>query len=180
VRVELLEQQAAAVGVALHKLYLPAERCTNEEYEALMERTMREYRQAGVWAVAFGDIFLEDLRAYRERNLARVGMRGVFPIWHRDTAELVRTFIGLGFRACLACVDGTKLGREFAGRAIDGALLRDLPAEVDPCGENGEFHSFVYDGPIFRQPVRVTVGEVVARDSRYFADLLPGDRPGAD
>ena len=179
VRVELLEQQAAAVGVALHKLYLPPDRCTNEEYAALMEGTMREYREAGVWAVAFGDIFLEDLRAYRERNLARVGMQGVFPIWHRDTTELVRTFIGLGFRAYLACVDGTKLGRGFAGRAIDGTLLRDLPAEVDPCGENGEFHSFVYDG-IFRRPVPVTVGEVVARDSRYFADLLPGDRPGAE
>jgi len=180
VRVELLERQAAAVGVALHKLYLPRDRCTNEEYEALMERTMREYCAAGVSAVAFGDIFLEDLRAYRERNLARVGMRGVFPIWHRDTTELVRTFIGLGFRAYLACVDGTKLGQGFCGRAIDGHLLRDLPAEVDPCGENGEFHFFVYDGPIFRRPVPVTVGEVVARDIRYFADLLPGDRPGAD
>jgi uncharacterized protein (TIGR00290 family) len=176
VRVELLEQQAAAVGVALHKLYLSPDRCTNEEYAALMERTMCEYREAGVWAVAFGDIFLEDLRAYRERNLARVGMRGVFPIWHRDTAELVRTFIGLGFRAYLTCVDGTKLGQAFAGRAIDGALLRDLPLEVDPCGENGEFHSFVYDGPIFRQPVPVTVGDVVSRDVRYFADLLPGYR----
>src|SRR5439155_628252 len=168
-----------AVGVALHKLYLSRDRCTNEEYEALMERTMREYCAAGVSAVAFGDIFLEDLRAYRERNLARVGMRGVFPIWHRDTTELVRTFIGLGFRAYLACVDGTKLGQGFCGRAIDGTLLRDLPAEVDPCGENGEFHSFVYDGPIFRRPVPVTVGEVVARDIRYFADLLPGDHPAA-
>jgi uncharacterized protein (TIGR00290 family) len=180
VRVDLLEQQAAAVGVSLDKLYLPRERCTNEEYAALMERAMCEYREAGVWTVAFGDIFLEDLRTYRERNLARVGMRGVFPIWHRDTAELVRTFIGLGFRAYLTCVDGTKLGREFAGRAIDGALLRDLPVEVDPCGENGEFHSFVYDGPIFRRPVAVTVGEVVARDVRYFADLLPGDHPGRE
>jgi len=167
VRVELLERQAAAVGVALNKLYLPRDRCTNEEYEALMERTMREYCEAGVSAVAFGDIFLEDLRAYRERNLARAGMRGVFPIWHPDTTYL-------------ACVDGTKLGRGFAGRAIDGTLLRDLPAEVDPCGENGEFHSFVYNGPIFRRPVPVTVGEVVARDIRYFADLLPADRPGAE
>src|ERR671930_868926 len=98
-------------------------------------------------------------------------MRGVFPIWHRDTAELVRTFIGLGFRACLACVDGTKLGREFAGRAIDGALLRDLPAEVDPCGENGEFHSFVYDGPMFAKAVDVRVGDSVDRDEFVFTDL---------
>jgi uncharacterized protein (TIGR00290 family) len=179
VRVELLEQQAASVGVALHKLYLPPDRCTNEEYAALMERTMLAYRAAGVEAVAFGDIFLEDLRAYRERNLARVGMRGVFPIWHRDTADLVRTFIRLGFKAYLTCVDGTKLGRRFAGRAIDAPLLRDLPPEVDPCGENGEFHSFVYDGPIFGWPVAVTVGEVVSRDIRYFADLLAGDHPPA-
>jgi len=182
VRVELLEEQAAAVGVALHKLYLPPDRCTNEEYEALMERTMLDFWARGVRTVAFGDIFLADLRAYRERNLAKVGMRGLFPIWHRDTAELMRTFIGLGFRARLACVDGTKLGREFAGRTIDAALLSDLPSEVDPCGENGEFHSFVYDGPIFRRPVRVTVGETVSRDSRYFADLVPAgtpDRPKA-
>jgi uncharacterized protein (TIGR00290 family) len=178
VRVELLEQQAAAVGVPLHKLYLPPDRCTNAEYEALMERTMLDFCASGIRTVAFGDIFLADLRAYRERNLAKVGMRGLFPIWHRDTGELMRTFIGLGFRAHLACVDGTKLGREFAGRAIDATLLRDLPPEVDPCGENGEFHSFVYDGPIFRSPVRVAVGEVVSRDSRYFADLVPADSLG--
>jgi uncharacterized protein (TIGR00290 family) len=175
VRVELLEQQAAAVGVALHKLYLPADRCTNEEYEGLMERTMLDFRASGIGAVAFGDIFLTDLRAYRERNLARVGMRGLFPIWHRDTTELMRHFIELGFQARLVCVDGTKLGRELAGRAIDTTLLLDLPPEVDPCGENGEFHSFVYDGPIFRWPIRVTVGEVVSRDDRHFADLLPNE-----
>jgi len=173
VRVELLEEQAAAVGVPLHKLYLPPDRCTNADYEALMERTMLDYCASGVHTVAFGDIFLADLRAYRERNLAKVSMRGLFPIWHRDTGELIRTFIGLGFRAHLACVDGTRLGRAFAGRAIDPTLLVDLPPEVDPCGENGEFHSFVYDGPIFRRPVRVAVGEVVARDSRYFAALVP-------
>jgi uncharacterized protein (TIGR00290 family) len=178
VRVELLEQQAAAVGVALHKLYLPRDRCTNEEYEALMERTMLDFCANGIRTVAFGDIFLADLRAYRERNLGKVGMRGLFPLWHRDTAELLRAFISLGFRAHLACVEGTKLGREFAGRAIDATLLHDLPPEVDPCGENGEFHSFVYDGPIFRRPIRVTVGEVVSRDSRYFAELLPADSPG--
>src|SRR5437773_387114 len=147
VRVELLEQQAAAVGVALHKLYLPSGRCTNEEYAALMEGTMREYCEAGVRAVAFGDIFLEDLRAYRERNLARVGMHGVFPIWHRDTTELVRTFIGLGFKAYLTCVDGTKLGQGFAGRAIDAALGRDLPAEVDRG-----------DRALRRRPVRQQAG----------------------
>jgi len=172
VRVELLEEQAAAVGVALHKLYLPPDRCTNEEYEALMERTMLDFWARGVRTVAFGDIFLADLRAYRERNLAKVGMRGLFPIWHRDTAELMRTFIGLGFRARLACVDGTKLGREFAGRTIDAALLSDLPSEVDPCGENGEFHSFVYDGPMLRRPIAVEPGVLHEDGDFVFADLL--------
>jgi len=177
VRVELLEQQAVAVGVSLHKIYLPHERCTNEIYEAIMTRAMLEYREAGVRQVAFGDIFLADLRAYRKRNLATVGLTGVFPLWHRDTSELIQTFVGLGFRAYLACVDGSKLTEEFAGRPIDGDLIRDLPQGVDPCGENGEFHSFVYDGPIFRWPVPVRVGEVVQRDTRYFADLLPEAEP---
>jgi uncharacterized protein (TIGR00290 family) len=175
VRVELLEQQAAAVGVALHKLYLPADRCTNEEYEAVMSRAMLGYKQAGVHTVAFGDIFLQDLREYRERNLAKVDMRAVFPIWHRDTSELVRSFVSLGFKAYLVCIDGKKLTRTFAGREIDSDLLGDLPGDVDPCGENGEYHSFVYDGPIFTRPVPVRPGEVVERDVRYFADLLPED-----
>ena len=139
VRVELLEQQAAAVGVSLHKLYLPPDRCTNAEYEALMERTMRDFYATGIRTIAFGDIFLADLRAYRERNLATVGMRGLFPIWHRDTRELMETFIALAFRAHLACVDGTKLGREFAGRAIDAALLRDLPPRSIPAARTGSF-----------------------------------------
>jgi uncharacterized protein (TIGR00290 family) len=122
--------------------------------------------------VAHGDIFLEDLRAYREKNLARLGMRGVFPLWKRDTSELIETFIGSGFKAYLSCVEG-KLGESFAGRAIDAKLIDDLPEGIDPCGEYGEFHSFVYDGPIFRKPLDVVVGEVVCRDTRYYADLLP-------
>jgi uncharacterized protein (TIGR00290 family) len=180
VRVELLEQQAAAVGVPLHKLYLPADRCTNEEYEAVMSRAMLEYKQAGVHTVAFGDIFLQDLREYRERNLAKVDMRAVFPIWHRDTSELVRTFVSLGFKARLVCIDSKKLTSAFAGREIDCDFLGDLPGDVDPCGENGEYHSFVYDGPIFTRPVPVRLGEVVMRDVRYFADLLPmGNHPAS-
>lgn len=177
VRVELLERQAAAVRVPLHKLCLPGERCTNEEYEALMMETMLELKNAGVLTVAFGDIFLQDLRAYRERNLAKVGMTAIFPIWRRRTPELAQTFIQLGFKAYLACVASKKLNKAFAGRPIDSTLLRDLPVDVDPCGENGEFHSFVYDGPIFDRPVPIRVGEVVLRDSRYFADLLPADGP---
>ena len=175
VRVELLEQQAAAVGVRLHKVYLPGSRCTNEEYEAVRKRTMLGYRDVGVLTVAFGDIFLQDLREYRERNLAKVGMEAIFPIWHRDTRELVQTFINLGFKAYLSCVDSKKLRKVFAGRSIDADLIRDLPDGIDPCGENGEFHSYVYDGPIFKQPVGVAVGEIVLRDIRYFADLIPVD-----
>ncbi len=180
VRTELLEQQAAALGVRLHKLYLPSYVCTNTDYEAAMKKVMLDYKDAGVLTVAFGDIFLQDLREYRERNLAKVDMKAIFPIWRRDTTELVHAFIDLGFKARLCCVDGKKLGEGFAGRAIDADLIRDLPEGVDPCGENGEFHSYVYDGPIFNRPVGVTVGEVVSRDTRYFADLLPVDLSPAD
>lgn len=172
VRTALLEQQGTALGIGLHKLYLPSS-CTNADYETAMEKVMLEYKEGGVLTVAFGDIFLQDLREYRERNLSKVGMRAIFPLWHRDTREMVQTFMGLGFKAYLCCVDGKKLGAGFAGRAIDAALLGDLPEGVDPCGENGEFHSYVYDGPIFGRPVGVSVGEVVLRDTRYFADLLP-------
>lgn len=177
VRTELLERQAAAVGVPLRKLYLPATDvgpCTNEEYEAAMKTVMMEYVDAGIRTVAFGDIFLEDLREYRESKLSIVGMKALFPIWKRNTSELVRTFIDLGFRAYLSCVDAQKLGKSFAGRAVDQSLVRDLPHGVDPCGENGEYHSYVYDGPIFGQPVYVQVGEIVPRDTRYFADLVLG------
>ena len=143
VRTALLEQQAAALGMKLHKLYLPSHATSNEDYEARMKQVMLEYKRAGVRTVSFGDIFLQDLREYRERNLARVGMKALFPIWHRNTKELIRAFIDLGFRAFLSCVDGKKLEANFAGRAIDAEFVRDLPALVDPCGENGEFHTCV-------------------------------------
>lgn len=176
VRTELLEQQAVAVGVPLQKVYLPstdAGPCTSEDYEAVMKTVMMEYADAGIRTVAFGDIFLEDLREYRESRLSAVGMKALFPIWKRDTSELARTFIDLGFRAHLSCVDARRLGKAFVGRAIDEYLIRDLPHGVDPCGENGEFHSFVYDGPVFCHSVNVQVGEIVLRDTRYFADLVP-------
>jgi uncharacterized protein (TIGR00290 family) len=176
VREELLEQQAVALGIRLHKLYLHQDHCSNEDYEAAMKKVMLEYKERGVLTVAFGDIFLQDLREYRENNLAKVGMKAIFPIWHRDTTEIVRTFVEFGFKAYLTCVDGEKLGEEFAGRPIDADLIRDLPDGVDPCGENGEFHSYVYDGPIFQRPVDLNVGEIVLRDVRYFADLVPADR----
>ena len=173
VRVELLEQQAAALGIPLHMLFLPQANCSLKDYEALMKKTMLEYKDNDLLTVAFGDVFLQDLRDYRERNLAKVGMEAIFPIWGRDTTEIVRTFIDLGFKAYLTCVDSEKLGKEFSGRLIDADLIRDLPDGVDPCGENGEYHSYVYDGPIFQRPVDVSVGEVVLRDVRCFSDLVP-------
>jgi uncharacterized protein (TIGR00290 family) len=176
VREELLRRQAAAIGLPLNVVYLPMNStapCTNEQYEELMATVMARYAAAGVRTVGHGDIYLEDLRAYRDRNLARAGMRGLYPLWKRDTVELVRDFVSLGFRAWLCCVDGPKLGESFAGRSLDMELLADLPADVDPCGENGEYHSFVYAGPIFRQPLAVRRGNVVHRDCRFYADLLP-------
>jgi len=173
VRVELLEQQATVIGIPLHKLYLPQANCSLEDYEAMMKKTMIEYKSKGVLTVAFGDIFLQDLRKYRERNLAKVGMKAIFPNWHIDTAELFRKFVDLGFKAYLTCIDSEKLGKDFTGRPFDADLIRDLPDGVDPCGENGEFHSYVYDGPIFQRPVGVDIGDVILRDVRYFADLMP-------
>lgn len=172
VRESLLQAQAEALGIPLDEIILPDE-CSNETYEAVMTRSMLGYKEAGVSTVAFGDIFLQDLRDYRESNLAQVGMTAVFPLWKQPTLALIERFIELGFRGILACVDGQKLSAEFAGRAIDAQLIRDLPAGVDPCGENGEYHSFVWDGPNFNQPVPIDLGEVVKRDVRYFADLLP-------
>ena len=177
VREELLEAQAAAIGLPLVKVYLPSgpsTPCTNEVYERIMGAAFEEFRSRGIFAVGYGDLFLEDLRAWREDNLARAGMTGVFPIWNRETGPLAREVIAMGFRAILSCVEG-KLGPGFAGRAYDGRLLADLPDGIDPCGENGEFHSFVHDGPCFARPVPVTVGETVIRDGRYYADLLLGE-----
>ena len=174
VREELLEAQAEAIGLPLTKIYLPSGNtvpCTNEVYEEIMARVMDEFRSRGVYTVGFGDLFLEDLRAWRENNLAKAGMSGVFPIWKRDTSELSRQFITMGFKAILSCVEG-KVGPGFVGRPYDDRLLDDLPEGVDPCGEYGEFHSFVHDSPGFRWPVLVEVGQTVIRDGRYYADLL--------
>jgi uncharacterized protein (TIGR00290 family) len=177
VREELLDRQAEALGLPLDKVFLPASTglpCTNEMYEELMGGVLAKYREQGVLTVAHGDIFLQDLREYRERNLAKAGMTGLFPIWQRDVRELVETFVDLGFHAYLCCVEGAKLDRSFAGRPLDRTLLHDFPANVCPCGENGEYHSFVYDGPIFQRPVAVRVREIVCRDNRYYADLVSG------
>ncbi len=179
VREELLEAQAEAVGVPLVKVYLPSGKdspCTNEVYEEIMARVMDDFRARGVYVVGFGDLFLEDLRAWREASLAKAGMRGVFPIWKRDTQQLSRQIIAMGFKAILSCVEG-KVGPGFVGRTYDERLLVDLPEGIDPCGEYGEFHSFVHDGPCFGRPLEVTVGETVTRDGRHYADLLLAGSP---
>jgi uncharacterized protein (TIGR00290 family) len=175
VRESLLEAQAEAIGVPLTKVYLPSNNshpCTHSMYEDIMGKVMLSFKNAGVTSVGFGDLFLEDLRAWREKNLATLDMKGVFPLWKRDTSVLAGEIIDLGFKARLSCVEG-KVGPGYVGRSYDRALLRDLPADVDPCGEYGEFHSYVHDGPIFRAPVEIEVGQIVVRDGRYYADLLP-------
>jgi uncharacterized protein (TIGR00290 family) len=174
VREELLDAQAAAIGIPLQKVYLPSGKaggCTNDVYEAIMSRVMDGYKVRGVTKVAFGDLFLEDLRAWREANLAKAGMCGVFPIWKRDTKAIAREVIRLGSKAYLSCVEAN-VGPDFVGRLYDEKFLSELPPKVDPCGENGEFHSFVFDGPIFRRPVAVRVGARLTRDCRFYADLV--------
>ena len=173
VRTELLHRQAFALGLPLQIVRIPAA-ATNDAYEERMAEMLAGVRAAGVHVVAFGDLFLEDVRRYREERLASVGMSAVFPLWGMDTAALAERFISTGYRAVLTCVDGDQLDASFCGRAFDPALLADLPAGVDPCGERGEFHSFVYDGPAFSEPVRWHPGETVVREERFvYADLLP-------
>jgi len=172
VRRTLLAEQARALGLPLEEVFI-SPNANNQEYEARMEEVLCRHHENGVRAVVFGDIFLEDIRQYREQHLARIGMCGLFPLWKRNTRELMRTFLALGFRAVVVCVDLKVLDASFAGRVIDERFLNDLPSSVDPCGENGEFHSFVFDGPIFQKPVPFVKGEVVIRERFCFCDLLP-------
>jgi uncharacterized protein (TIGR00290 family) len=172
VRRELLHQQANSIGLPLQEVRIPPQ-CVNTIYEARMEEVVLRYRERGILHMGFGDIFLRDLRAYRESNLARAEMHALFPLWDVNTRELAARFLADGFRARTACIDPRKLDKSFAGRELDAAFFQELPAEVDPCGENGEFHTFVFDGPIFRSPVPVVVGQVIERDSFVFCDLLP-------
>jgi uncharacterized protein (TIGR00290 family) len=172
VRRVLLERQAESLGLPLHPVLIPTQ-CINAIYEERMEEALEQHFARGVRRVAFGDIFLEDLRVYREKNLAQVGMQALFPIWKRDTHELAREFVRLGFREVAVCVDPRVLDASFAGRELDASFFADLPPGVDPCGENGEFHTYVFDGPIFKTPIAVRVGEKVMRDGFCFCDLLP-------
>jgi uncharacterized protein (TIGR00290 family) len=174
VRSCLLDLQGDSLGIPIEKVFVsPA--CTNEEYEIKMRQALERHRLASVSTVICGDIFLEDVRRYREaRLLGPAGMLGAFPLWHRDSRTLARSFIDSGFKARLCCVDLQALDRSFAGREYDDSLIADLPDGVDPCGENGEFHSFVFDGPDFAIPVRCVTGETVLRHDRFFyCDLLP-------
>jgi len=168
VREILLDQQASAIGLPLSKVFI-SKNGTNEEYESKMKEVLLKFQKLGVSAVVFGDIFLEDIRKYREGNLAKVGMKGVFPLWGKD--NMPQTFIDLGFKAIVTCVDARVLDKKFVGNLFDKKFLAELPANVDPNGENGEFHSFVFEGPIFRQKIPYRIGEVVKRDSFYFCDL---------
>ena len=173
VRRELLEAQAVSLGIRLEKVLI-SRQSSNEDYESRMRAALEQYKAKGVTSVAFGDIFLEELRRYREDNLAKIGMKGIFPLWKRRTSDLARDFIHAGFRAVITCVDSEALDKRFAGREFDKAFLSELPSGIDPCGENGEFHSFVYDGPVFKNWIRHTRGEMVLRDQRFwYLDLVP-------
>lgn len=166
VREGLIEAQAASIGIPLEKVWV--QEGTNPEYEKAMEEKLLSFKERGVSHVLFGDIFLEDLREYREKNLARVGLQAAFPIWKMDTRELIRSFLNEGFETILCCINDSYLREEFLGRKIDAAFLADLPAHVDPCGENGEFHSFCYAGPVFRNRIDFKTGEKVFRSLAEF------------
>ena len=175
VRRALLEEQAALLGIPLETILI-SKHSSNEEYEAKMKEALVRYKKEDIVSVVFGDIFLEDLKKYREDNLAKIGLKGVFPIWKRDTRELAAAFIDLGFKAIITCVDSKSLDKSFAGRVFDNQFLSDLPNGIDPCGENGEFHSFVYDGPIFSRGIIFEKGQVVLRNNRfYYCDLVEAE-----
>lgn len=191
VRTALLKQQAESIGLPLNQLLL-SDSPSMEEYNKSVYESLQQFKGQGIDYSIFGDIFLEDLRLYREQQLARVQMQAVFPIWKRNTTELLREFIDLGFKAVLVCVNEKYLDSSFAGCEIDADFIKDLPLNVDPCGENGEYHSFVYDGPIFKQPIKFGLGETVHKTygteggnqtntvydtGFYYRDLLPVETP---
>lgn len=172
VRRELLEAQAEALGLALHVVELPWP-CPNEDYERLMEDAIDHGRRLGVEAIGFGDLFLEDIRTYREQSLVGTGIQALFPLWANPTAVTAESILRSGIRAIVTCVDTSQASAELAGRVYDETFLADLPSGVDPCGENGEFHTVVVDGPGFAAPLEVTVGEIVEREGFVFADVIP-------
>ena len=169
---ELILQQARAIGYPMIEVRIP-QNCSNDQYESKMTEVLQQHRRSGIESVVFGDLFLEDIRAYREKFLNRIGMKGIFPLWKKDTIALAKQFIDDGFCAIIICVDTQTLSEEFAGREFDYDLLNSFPPHVDPCGENGEFHTFVYDGPIFKEPVKIVSGRKYLQQNRfYYCDLL--------
>ena len=178
VRRELLHAQAEALGLPLRTVFIPSP-CPNDVYERAMGAAVAGAVAEGFTHVAFGDLFLEDVRRYREEKLAGSGLTALFPLFGADTPALAREMVSSGLRARLTCVNPAVLDRSFAGREFDAALIRDLPATVDPCGERGEFHTFAYAGPMFARPISIDGGDVVERDGFVFADLLPRLQPTA-
>ena len=173
VRRVLLESQVESLGIPLYKIFI-SKSSSDEEYGHKMKEMLTRFSRLGVASVVFGDIFLEDLRKFREKQLSKVGMKGIFPLWKKGTLELAHAFINLGFRAIVTSTDSKVLHRKFVGREIDEKFLAQIPPAVDPCGENGEFHSFVFSGPIFKKRLLFRVGEVVLRENRfYYCDLEP-------
>ena len=172
VRVSLLEQQAGALDLPLKKIFI-TKNATNDEYDSAMAKACDEIKKEGITSVAFGDIFLEDLKLYREKNLAKVGMQAVFPLWKIPTKELVEEFLSNNFQAITVTCDPRKLSEHYVGRRMDKDFFDSLPADVDPCGENGEYHSFVYNSPNFSSMIPIKIGEKVLRDGFWFYDILP-------
>ncbi|MFN7181719.1 MAG: ATP-binding protein [Planctomycetota bacterium] len=167
VKEEIVDAQSASLGIPLKKVYIP-KGCVNKVYEEMMEKVCLELKNEGIVKIAFGDIYLEDVRKYREENLKKINMYGLFPLWHKNSYFLAREFISLGFKAKLTCIDTKQLSRDFVGSEYDINFLENLPTSCDPCGENGEFHTLVYDGPIFKIALNITAGEKVLRDERFF------------
>lgn len=176
VRRSLVRAQAAAAELPLWEIELPWP-CSNEQYESAMKSACARAVQSGIECVAFGDLFLAEIRVYREKQLNGTGLEPAFPVWGIPTGALAREMIASGLRAKLTCVDSKQIDRKFAGREFDAQLLSELPASADPCGENGEFHSFVYDGPMFREPIAIETGETVQRDQFFYSDLHPALTP---
>jgi uncharacterized protein (TIGR00290 family) len=175
VREDLLERQALSLGLPLEKVFISSN-SSNEEYESRMKEVLLKHQGDGVSGVVFGDIFLEDLREHRESNLSKIGLKGIFPIWRRSTDALSRSFVDLGFKAVVTCIDSDVMDKKFVGRKYDRDFLNEMPTDIDLCGEKGEFHSFVYDGPIFKEQVVYKRGEIVLKNDRfYFCDLVPDE-----
>lgn len=173
VRNDLLEKQAQSLKLHLHKIIIP-KNCSNNIYERNLTETLSIYKNKGITEVAFGDIFLEDVKEYRDELLKKIGMKGIYPIWQNNSKELAKVFIESGFRAITTCIDSQQIHKNFAGKEYNQDFLDDLPDTADPCGENGEFHTFVYNGPIFNVKVNFIIGDIVLRDNRFFyCDLIP-------